>query len=51
MPSNELSPSELVRPALNAISPRLLIEAQVKLFGLKSSRALSATLVNLYCAA
>src|SRR5215213_6453279 len=51
MPSNELSPSEDVRPALNATSPRLLIEAQVKLNGLKLSRALSATLVNVCGAA
>jgi hypothetical protein len=46
MPSNELSPSEDDRPALNAMSPRLLIDAQVKLLGLKSSRELSATLVK-----
>src|SRR5687767_7882381 len=51
MPSKELSPSELVRPALNAMSPRLLIEAHVKAFGSKPSRALSATLVKVYFAA
>jgi hypothetical protein len=51
MPSNELRPSAEVRPALNATSPRLLIDEHVKLFGLKLSRALSATFVTVYAAA
>src|SRR5215207_7212866 len=51
MPWIVLNPSGARRPALKAMSPRVLMAVHPKLLGSKPSSTLSATLVKVYCGA